>query len=419
MIEMRSPNWKPEELKIALALYLSKDIEWLAKIHDKTYEIQMTSRLLNSMDFYNEPKPENFRSPGSIRMKLANFKALDERYGKSSLSNIGTLDKAVWDNYHNNYTVLKKECEEIINNHYVKKEDKDLEEYLSKLFDSSTSKNIEDTFYTFAEKCYQEAEKILFQVSELYESEELSRITRTCISIMKATKWCHIDEKHADESNEDPYKEHGGINLAPIDKAKGSSKANEEQEKIGKHVRSAMEQLIKEGKVDKRMTQKLTTSRWSKDVLHLGHPLLCWIDTSKPLKEQIKDDNGYTRYWVKPYNIGGEQYCICKEWYESSRKHFDKWIESLSDEKKGELEIASSTLVEVLKYIKKIDEKQTCISRQALFEEMKEVNEKETLLSQMISMGLLAAFQGTERELVVDDYDLLFDMISYPEEYVV
>lgn len=416
---MRSPNWKPEELKIALELYLSKDLEWLAKIHDKTYEIQMTSRLLNSMDFYNDPKPENFRSPGSIRMKLANFKALDERYGKSSLSNIGALDKAIWDAYHDDHVLLKKECEEIINKHYIQSGDQVLEAYLSKLISSSKKENLEEDFYRFAEKCYQEAERILFQTSELYDSDNTSRITRTCISIMKATKWCHLDKTHSSGNSVEEYKEHGGINLAPINKTKGSTATDDDHEKIGKHVQSVMEQLIQEGKIDERMIPNLTSSGWSKEVLHVGHPLLRRIDAYKPFKEQLKDNNGYIRYWVKPYTIEGEQYCICKEWYESSRKYFDKWVESLSSVGKGTLEIDASELLELLMYIKKTDQKQTCISRQDLYEEMKNIKEKEKLLSQMISMGLLSAFQGTERELVVDDYDLLFDMIHYPDEYVV
>ena len=30
---MKSPNWKEEELKLALELYLSKDLKWLAKMN--------------------------------------------------------------------------------------------------------------------------------------------------------------------------------------------------------------------------------------------------------------------------------------------------------------------------------------------------------------------------------------------------
>ena len=371
------------------------------------------------MDFYSEPKPKNFRSPGAIRMKLANFKALDERYGKSSLSNIGALDKAVWDNYHNDYTLLKKECEAIINGHYVQSGDQALEEYLGNLFESSAKKSIEDNFYRFEEKCYQEAERILFQASELYDSENTSRITRTCISIMKATKWCHLDENHASGENEEIYKEHGGINLAPINKTKNSTINDNDYVKIGRHVQSVMEQLVQEEKIDERMLQNLISPQWSKEILHLAYPLLRCIDATKPLKDQLKDNNGYIRYWVKQYTVEGKQYCICKEWYESDRKYFDNWIKSLSIGKKGNLRIEAAELQKLLQYIKKTDQKQTCINRQELFEEMKAVKEKEALLSQMISMGLLSAFQGTERELVVDDYDLLFDMIRYPNDYVV
>ena len=42
---------------------------------------------------------------------------------------------------------------------------------------------------------------------------------------------------------------------------------------------------------------------------------------------------------------------------------------------------------------------------------------KEEILQKMIEMGLLCAFQGTERELVVEDYDLLFEMMDHPMNY--
>ena len=35
----RNPNWTEEEIKLALELYLSHDLQWLARISDSTFEI--------------------------------------------------------------------------------------------------------------------------------------------------------------------------------------------------------------------------------------------------------------------------------------------------------------------------------------------------------------------------------------------
>ena len=115
---MRSPNWKEEELKLALELYLSKDLTWLSKMSDMTSEVIALSELLNRLDLFDDSsKPDKFRSCGSIRMKLSNFKALDEKYGKSSLSNIGSSDKAIWNKYCNKYDELFSDCCTIVKQH--------------------------------------------------------------------------------------------------------------------------------------------------------------------------------------------------------------------------------------------------------------------------------------------------------------
>ena len=84
----KSPNWRSEELALALELYLAKDLAWLSKISDNTPEIKTLSYILQNLDYHESPKPEKFRSVGSVRMKLSNFKAIDQRNKKSSLFKI-------------------------------------------------------------------------------------------------------------------------------------------------------------------------------------------------------------------------------------------------------------------------------------------------------------------------------------------
>lgn len=75
---MRSPNWS-EEVMLALDLYVNRDLAYLNRMSDSTSEIVGLSGLLNALDLHLE-RPKKFRSTGSIRMKLANFMALDDKY---------------------------------------------------------------------------------------------------------------------------------------------------------------------------------------------------------------------------------------------------------------------------------------------------------------------------------------------------
>lgn len=44
---MRSPNWLEEEVMLALDLYVHRDLSWINKMSDSTYEIIALSKLLN------------------------------------------------------------------------------------------------------------------------------------------------------------------------------------------------------------------------------------------------------------------------------------------------------------------------------------------------------------------------------------
>ena len=129
---MKSPNWTSLELELALELYLSKDMQWHSKISNETFEIVALSELLNGLDIVAGEKPANFRSPSSIRLKMANFKSLDERYGNSAMSNVGNMDKSIWSNYSKNYDLLFKHCISIVREHYKGSPSKLLKEYLQK-----------------------------------------------------------------------------------------------------------------------------------------------------------------------------------------------------------------------------------------------------------------------------------------------
>lgn len=67
----------------------------MSKISNNTVEAQALSYILKNLDVIKCEHDEKFRSTNSIRLKLANFQALDDRYGRPSMSNVGNLDKDI------------------------------------------------------------------------------------------------------------------------------------------------------------------------------------------------------------------------------------------------------------------------------------------------------------------------------------
>ena len=401
---MRSPNWNDDELKLALELYLSKDMTWLSRISDSTTEIVALSQLLNILDFYPDPKPDKFRSVGSVRMKLANFKAVDSRYGKSALSNIASGDRRIWNLYHENYDMLFSECKMIVKKHVTGAMSEEVISYLKRYKASEDEKN---DFFLFAKEVYKGAEQ--FRETALKdENLELSqKIVNSCFEIMKALEWCNIKKDDTprlkDERNTHV---HCGVNQVPIDGA---------EVKIGKFVQNTMSQLINDGCITKHVLSELTDKEWSREVLHLSHPFLIKIDPDLDIKPQLRDANGYLRYWKDRYFIQDEWYCICKEWFESGRRYYVAWLNTISS--KQALDVSVTNLIELLKYIKDTDEQAVSIRREELYSHISSTS-KVHVLEELIRMGVLAPFQGTERELVVEDYDLLYEMLSRPEKYI-
>ena len=403
---MKSPNWKDDELKLALELYLSKDLVWLSKMSDKTLEIQLLSRLLNGMDYYTGKKPDNFRSCGSIRMKLSNFKALDERYGKSSLSNVGNLDKSIWKNYYNRYDELKAECGSIVADHFKGIIDQELKEYIQHFGEKNPTDDIPADYLEFVRNTHSFVCEYAENNPEINENvlSSCHRIRQTLEEFLQKIQ--PVIDATDDTKN---YKEHGGVNLVPID---------DKEEKVGKHVQQTIQNMISMGLITNEILENLTSAEWSQEVLHLGHP---FFKLAKPVKkgekerDQRLDQNGHLRYWKTKYVVNNQSYFVCKEWYEPGRKYFDKWVTSVQSPLK--LNMTVESLENLLEFIKDADLNELSIKREDLFVHMKNVEDKNALLQKLLDIGLLSSFQGTERELVVDDYELLFRMIENPNHY--
>lgn len=72
----------------------------------------------------------------------------------------------------------------------------------------------------------------------------------------------------------------------------------------------------------------------------------------------------------------------------------------------------------LLEKIKVLDEKNICISVSDVKESMKDILGVTEAVERLLEMRVLSEFQGSAREVVVEDYDLLYAMINNPNEYI-
>ena len=393
---MASLRWRAEESKLVLLLYLKKGYEWQSAISDRTPEIVSISAILRGLDFYTGPHDKSFRSKSSVRLKMANYKSIDPNYKGKSLTNVSKGDKELWTKYSDDIKGLSMECERIVAVHLsdkIKKQEKSFIEYL-------------------------------FEKKEDDLDVEVIKDAIKQLQILKT----NIDEKKVDNTiqslreiiqlyEEYTYKTHAGVNLKPINntkRQKNTKKKNDSgQKKIGEYVKETFDDLIKEKKITNKIINDLMSEEWSRAVFHLGHSFLKRVDLYRDIKEQLKDENGYVRYWVTPRTIRGKEYCICKEWYENNRKYYTEWLKSF--EKKF-IKYDSKKLLEVLLYIKMLDESKVYIKTKDV--EKKYGNEVTVVLDYLIERGVLSVYQDDRNLVIVDDYDLLYKMIANSDLFV-
>ncbi len=400
---MKMYKWYPEESKIVLLLYMKKGLEWQSSISDKTPEIISVSNVLRGLDFYDRPHEESFRSKSSVRLKLANYKSLDPNYKGSALSNVAKGDKDIWNKYSNDIERLLTECKEIISVHLdskTKKQEKSFIEYLLKTknvsFDVNVIKDAVDQLKILNNK--KQNEKIIGAINSLNE----------IINVYE----------------QDYYKPHAGVNKKPIDrkksrkplkaeKTKKKQKENTSEKKIGEFVKETFNDLVEEKKITNTIIKNLLSADWCREVFHIGHSFLITVDTSKGIKEQLKDENGYVRYWITPKKIKGKDYCVCKEWYESNRKYYIAWLKTFE---KHLLKYNKDKFLDVLLYIKSIDEKKVYIKTKDVIN--KYGNDVSDVLDYLIQRGVLSIYQDDKNLIIVDDYDLLYKMITNTDVYL-
>ena len=392
-IEMhKSPNWLPEELMLALELYMSKDLTWLSRIGDTTPEILTLSRILQNLDFHRGPKPENFRSVGSIRMKLSNFKAIDPQYGKSSLSNTGQLDRDIWKKYQGSYDNLKEECSKIVKGHYIGDYDCDVKDYVSR-FSFTGNSDPKDGF----EKLRGDVIALVTEFEKVSEQRQDESVKNACKEFLGL-----ITEGPAGQKK---HIVHGGINQERVNEGR----------KIGDLVRTEMARLISKG-LSREQFEQLESPEWCRKTFHLGHPLVKEINIEEPIPPQLKDKNGYLRYWKTIYHTDERDFVLCKEWFESNRRYFSAWLNGINNNLNQKEEI--NTFLEILRYILNEDSNEVSVSVYDIKTHFSDYGKTDSVLNLLLDKGVLSPYQGSLRNLNVDDFELLYDMLAHPENYI-
>lgn len=110
-------------------------------------------------------------------------------------------------------------------------------------------------------------------------------------------------------------------------------------EKIGAYVQNSLSRLVEEELLTEEVLEKMQDAVWSKNVLHLSYPVLLKLVPNMDIRKQLLDDKGRARYWANPYNIHGEQYCVCNDWYDRHRVYFDDFLTQI---KSGQIEMVTS-----------------------------------------------------------------------------
>ena len=94
---MRSPAWTRDEVILALDLYLAHQPR-IPMVNDPSV-IELSAMLNELSSVAMDKRPENFRSPGSIILKLSNLRALDPLSDATGLPSVSRTDRETWEEF--------------------------------------------------------------------------------------------------------------------------------------------------------------------------------------------------------------------------------------------------------------------------------------------------------------------------------
>ena len=93
---------------------------------------------------------------------------------------------------------------------------------------------------------------------------------------------------------------------------------------IGKYVQKTLNELVKNNSIDRNEIEKLQRGDYSKLTFDIQFPFLA------------KENSHYyekVRHWKNPYQINGEKYFVCSQWYEvlenNDRPYYEEWLKKM------------------------------------------------------------------------------------------
>lgn len=419
----KNPNWKEEELILVLNLYFAHDLKWLNSASERTNEIIEMSNLLRSLELFDIDvrSVTNFRSPSSVHMKLMNFKGLDPKYGKYGLRNTGNLDREVWSKYLGDTLKLKIEAENILKK-YKNNVDTDIEKEIVGIDEKL---KICISYLTKINILYLEIRKEAIDLSDIDLSQKLINSMYEELNFTK-------DKITMLENLFNNFQKNDNVSLE-IDKSNTNSS---DSKKIGKYIKESFSNLINEKILTKDEITKLQDEDWSRKNFHIGHPFLKKVQANIPIDLQMKVGK-YQRYWKNEFEIYGNKYLVCKEWYESNRKLYNLWIENITLASKNNIifpkeynstSIKKELFIYILNIIRKLDEEEICIEISKLNDLLMNEIEKESyykdskqtisiIIKYLLDKKIIIPFQNnTKGKYIIEDYELMSNFMSKPEE---
>lgn len=109
----------------------------------------------------------------------------------------------------------------------------------------------------------------------------------------------------------------------PVEK-KFQEQSDKTSVKIGKLVRTTIEDLINRNLLSNDTIQLLLDKEYCKNTFNINYPLLKELNSSFSIKSQ-RYIGEYARYWSETFLINNNEYIVCQEWYERNREYFESW----------------------------------------------------------------------------------------------
>lgn len=432
---LKNPNWVEDELILVLNLYVNNGFKWINSVTINTEEIINMSNILKKLNIHDEKiiSNSNFRSPSSVHMKLMNFRGLDPRFNSNGLSNSSKLDKIVWEKYSSDHSMLSNEVNRIYIKYNINDKNKSNNDNKLVIEIENLIKNLDELIVlTNNMECaatnIQEVElsqKIINYIDgniEFYQNNIIQ-----LKAILKEIRNPKLTSFYCDETIINNYN--------PI--------------KIGKYVWESFNNLVRNNKLTNVEINSLLDEIYSRNTFHIGYPFLKKIDGRATIKQQMMVGS-YQRYWKSVIRIFNEDYIVCKEWYESNRFFYNKWLvkyqdcnsinfaNEKEDKDQGEkgnvviscshstIKLSKQLVVDILKTIKQYDQEEIYIDMSKLNKRLKlsvlnRSNYKNanfvlnTIMKLLLELKIIVHFQNSKRcKYVIEDYETLAKIIDNP-----